>query len=338
MKKRIGYIVLLLVCAFATVSCDSGVENKTEPDVVFVTTPHKVVREMLKLAGVAKDDVVYDLGSGDGRIVIAAARDFGARGVGIDIDPKLVTEGRENARKAGVSERVTFIEQDVLKADISQATVIALYMLPTVNKQLLPKFFRELQPGTRVVSHRFEIGDWKPDMTLKAYDTTVYLSIIPADVHGDWSIAMSNDKETRHYGLTLRQKYQELEGSLKDDSRKFSVAATRLQGREITISMVDTIGGQRSLMELEGLANGDTLEGTALVTDAGHPRPMGMPGRESGRLNKQLPTAGVAPGRRMPGETEGGHHGHQNSENRDSTPEWRSGCVRRHKHVPGHRQ
>jgi cyclopropane fatty-acyl-phospholipid synthase-like methyltransferase len=273
MKKRIEYILLLLVCAFAAVSCDSAVENKSEPDVVFVTTPHNVVREMLKLAGVAKDDVVYDLGSGDGRIVISAARDFGARGVGVDIDPRLVAEGKENARKAGVSERVTFIEQDVLKADISQATVIALYMLPTMNKQLLPKFFTELQPGTRVVSHRFEIGDWKPDMTLKAYDTTIYLSIIPADVHGEWRIAISNDKETRHYGLTLRQRHQELEGSLKDDNRKFSVAATRLHGREITISVADTIGGQRFLMDLGGLVNGETLQGTALVTDARHPLP-----------------------------------------------------------------
>ena len=273
MKKRIECIILMLACALAVGACDSAVETKSEPDVVFVTTPHKIVREMLKLAGVVKDDVVYDLGSGDGRIVIAAARDFGARGVGIDIDPKLVAESKENARKAMVSERVTFIEQDVCKADIRQATVVALYMLPAVNKQLLPKFFGELQPGTRVVSHRFEIGDWKPDMTLKAYDTTVYLSIIPADVHGDWRLAVSNDKETRHYGLTLRQKYQELEGALKDDNRSFSVAATRLQGREITISIVDTIGGQRFLMELEGLVNGDTLEGTALVTDARHPLP-----------------------------------------------------------------
>jgi SAM-dependent methyltransferase len=271
---KIRWIILMVLFALAAGACDSGVGNKTEPDVVFVTTPHRVVREMLKLAGVAKDDVVYDLGSGDGRIVIAAARDFGARGVGVDIDPKLVAEGRENARKAGVAERVTFIEQDVLKADISKATVIALYMLPTMNKQLLPKFFSELQPGTRVVSHRFEIGDWKPDMTLKAYDTTIYLSIIPADVHGYWRVAVSNDKETRHYELRLQQRHQELEGSLKDDGRSLNIAATRLQGREITISVVDTIGGQRFLMDLEGFVNGDAIQGTALVTDAQHPLPI----------------------------------------------------------------
>jgi len=275
MKKKIKGAMLMLVCALAIGSCDSGVEKKIDPDVVFVTTPHKVVREMLKLAGVTKNDLVYDLGSGDGRIVIAAARDFGARGVGIDIDPKLVAESTENARKAMVSERVTFIEQDVFKADISRATVIALYMLPAVNKQLLPKFFSELQPGTRVVSHRFEIGDWKPDMTLKAYDTTVYAWTVPADVHGDWRINMRNDKSTREYGLTLQQKYQEVQGSLSDDKNKVSVAGIRLEGKEITISVADTIGGQRFLMELEGLVKGDTLEGTARVTDAQHPLPTG---------------------------------------------------------------
>jgi SAM-dependent methyltransferase len=281
--KKIKCIVLLLQCALAVGSCDSGVQNRTDlpargaqagPDVVFVATAHNLVREMLKLAGVTKEDMVYDLGSGDGRIVIAAARDFGARGVGVDIDPKLVAESRENARKAMLSERVTFIEQDVLKADISQATVVALYMLPELNKLLLPKFFRELRPGTRVVSHRFGIGDWKPDMTLKAYDTTVYFWIIPADVHGEWHITLSNDKETRVYRLTLLQKYQEVEGSLKDGGRTLSIAAIRVDGRQITISVADTIRGQRFLMELEGFADEDTLQGTAFITDAQQPLPV----------------------------------------------------------------
>jgi SAM-dependent methyltransferase len=271
---RIRWIILLIVCGLAAGACDSGVENKAEPDVVFVTTPYKVVREMLKLAGVTNDDVVYDLGAGDGRIVIAAAGDFGARGVGVDIDPKLVAESRENARKAGVSERTTFVEQDVLKADIGQATVIALYMLPAMNRQLLPKLLGELQPGTRVVSHRFLIGDWKPDKTLNAYDTTVYLWIVPADVRGDWRITMWNDKETRYYGLSLRQMYQEMHVSLKEGTRRLSVGASRLEGREIIISVADTVGGQRFLMELEGSANGDALEGTARVTDARHPLPV----------------------------------------------------------------
>jgi SAM-dependent methyltransferase len=258
----------------AACGCDLSNENKSEPDVIFVTTPPRVVKEMLKLAGVTNTDIVYDLGSGDGRIVIAAAKDFGAKGVGIDIDSKLIAEGRENARKAGVSERVTFVEHDVLKADISRATVITLYMLPTMNAQLLPKFYKELQPGTRVVSHRFLIGDWKPDMTLKAHETMIYLWVMPANLHGGWRVTMRNDTETREYRLNLQQTYQELSGFMTDGGREFRIAPTRLYGNELTISVADTIKGQRFLMELDGALKGNILEGTARITDARHPLPI----------------------------------------------------------------
>jgi len=266
-------VALLLICFLLIGSCDSRVEKKIDPDVVFVTTPHKVVREMLKLAGVTQHDVVYDLGSGDGRIVIAAARDFGARGVGIEIDPKLISESNERASKAMVSDRVVFIEQDVLKADIGRATVVALYMLPAVNRQLLPKLLSELQPGTRVVSHRFWIGEWKPDMTLSAFDTTVYLWTVPADVHGEWRVSLRNDTGAREYRLTLQQKYQEIQGSVSEGTTRYAVTGARLQGREVFISVADTIAGQRFLLELEGLVKGDVLEGTASITDARHPLP-----------------------------------------------------------------
>jgi SAM-dependent methyltransferase len=280
MAKRIVCTVLMVLSSLTLCFCNYSPESNeesarrdspAEPDVVFVATPPKVVREMLKLAGVTSDDVVYDLGCGDGRIVIAAAKDFGATGVGIDIDPKLVAESKENARKAHVSERVTFVEGDVFKADIRRATAITLYMLSSVNKQLLPKFFRELRPGTRVVSHRFEIGAWKPDMTLKAHGTTIYQWTIPADVRGDWHMRLSNGEETREYLLTLTQKYQEVEGSLSAGGKKLKLAATTLQGEEITISVADTIGGRRFMIELEGCMKGDTFEGTARITDAKHP-------------------------------------------------------------------
>jgi ribosomal protein L11 methylase PrmA len=135
---------------------------------------------MLKLAGVGKNDVVYDLGCGDGRIVIAAARDFGARGVGIDINPERIREARRNARKAGVSSRVQFIEQDVFEAGIAQATVVFLYLLPDLNLKLRPKLLRELRPGTRVVSHAFAMGDWKPDRQIDVQGNKVYCWVIPA--------------------------------------------------------------------------------------------------------------------------------------------------------------
>lgn len=147
----------------------------------YVRTPDKVVTAMLKLANVKASDVVYDLGCGDGRIVIAAAKEYGARGVGIDIDPERIQEARENARKAGVEALVKFEVNDLFAADIRNATVVALYLLPDVNLRLRPKLLKELKPGTRVVSHDFHMGDWKPDkQALVDAGSRIYLWAIPA--------------------------------------------------------------------------------------------------------------------------------------------------------------
>jgi SAM-dependent methyltransferase len=148
-------------------------------DVPFVSTPERVVERMLALAKVGPQDVVYDLGSGDGRIVIAAARKHGARGVGIDIDPQRVKEGRDNARRAGVADRVEFREGNLFKADISDATVVTLYLMTGVNLQLRPKLLNELKPGTRVVSHAFGMGDWKPAAIERVGTTTLYYWVVP---------------------------------------------------------------------------------------------------------------------------------------------------------------
>ncbi len=149
------------------------------PDVHFVPTPTAVVDAMLNLANVTANDVVYDLGSGDGRIVIAAAQKFGARGVGIELDRQLVNEANKNARKAGVADKVKFLSVDLFKADISEATVVTLYLLRSINLRLQPKLMRELKPGTRVVSHRFDMGDWKPEQELTVRGAHVYLWTIP---------------------------------------------------------------------------------------------------------------------------------------------------------------
>ena len=146
----------------------------------YVTTPPEVVRAMLKLATVGSGDVVYDLGCGDGRIVIAAARDFGAHGVGIEISPEHAAEARENVRKAGVGRRVDIRQQDLIDADLTRASVVALYLLPEVNLRLRPKLLRELKPGTRIVSHTFDMGDWRPDKVVSTHGTNVYLWVIPA--------------------------------------------------------------------------------------------------------------------------------------------------------------
>jgi ribosomal protein L11 methylase PrmA len=149
------------------------------PDVIFVPTPEEVVEAMLNVAKVTKDDVVYDLGCGDGRIVIAAAQKFGARGVGIDIDPQRIEEANANAKKAGVTDRVKFMQADLFTTDISQASVVTLYLLPSLNVKLRPKLMKELKPGTRIVSHAFDMGDWQPEQTLEVEGRRVYFWTIP---------------------------------------------------------------------------------------------------------------------------------------------------------------
>jgi ribosomal protein L11 methylase PrmA len=142
-------------------------------DVPFVTTPDEGVQAMLKLANVKKTDVVYDLGCGDGRIVIAAARDFGARGVGIDIDPQRIAESKENARKAGVENLVRFEVNDIFDADIHEASVVTIFLLSSVNLRLRPKLLNDLKPGTRIVSNTWDMGDWKPEKEVTVNDAPV---------------------------------------------------------------------------------------------------------------------------------------------------------------------
>jgi cyclopropane fatty-acyl-phospholipid synthase-like methyltransferase len=149
------------------------------PDVFYVPTPPRVVDAMLKLARVTEKDVVYDLGCGDGRIPIAAALQYGARGVGIDIDPKRIEEANENAKAAGVTGKVTFVTGDMFDADIHEATVVTLYLLPSLNERLMPKLKKELKPGTRVVSHAFDMGfAWPPDEKGEADGKSYYLWVI----------------------------------------------------------------------------------------------------------------------------------------------------------------
>ena len=149
------------------------------PDVIFVPTPQEVVDDMLRLANVRRGDVLYDLGSGDGRIPVTAAKRYGVRAVGIDIDPERVREARENAKRNGVDHLVQFREQDLFAADFREATVVTLYLLPELNLKLQPRLLAELKPGTRIVSHQFDMGDWKPAKKLEADGRTVYFWVVP---------------------------------------------------------------------------------------------------------------------------------------------------------------
>jgi ribosomal protein L11 methylase PrmA len=149
------------------------------PDVIYVPTPEAVVEAMLQVANVGKNDIVYDLGCGDGRIPVTAARKYGARGTCIDIDPQRIKEANENVEKNKVGDLVRVVQGDLFEQDLSEATVVTLYLLPSLNEKLMPKLMKELKPGTRVVSHAFEMGDWKPEKTLDVDGRKVYYWTIP---------------------------------------------------------------------------------------------------------------------------------------------------------------
>ncbi len=176
--KRLTGAFFVLICHVFFVSAQQSVARK--PDVVYVPTDQKVVDAMLKLAKVTKGDTVYDLGCGDGRIVIAAAKEFGASGIGIEINRELVKLAGENARQAGVAGKVKFVEADLFKTDFNRATVVMLYLSPGVNLKLRPQLLKQLKPGTRIVSHDFDMGDWKPEQTIKLEAATLYFWTVPA--------------------------------------------------------------------------------------------------------------------------------------------------------------
>ncbi|AOB29740.1 RNA methyltransferase [Bordetella sp. H567] len=172
-----GALLSIAATGVRAQSADTAAKPRT-PDVIFVPTPEPVVDAMLQVAKVGPNDVLYDLGSGDGRIPITAAKRFGTRGVGVDIDPVRIQEARANAKKEGVVDKVQFVQGDLFQQDLSQATVISLYLLPSLNLKLRPTLLK-LKPGTRIVSHAFDMGDWTPDQTLNVDGRMVYFWTVP---------------------------------------------------------------------------------------------------------------------------------------------------------------
>jgi len=226
----------------------------------YVPTPQVTVDEMLRLAEVNEKDFVIDLGSGDGRLVITAARKFGARGMGMDIDENLVMESEENARQAGVAERVKFVQQDFFKADISQATVITMYLLPSVNMQLRPTLL-SLKPGTRIVSHDFDLGDWPPDRKTTVRKNT-FLWIVPAPVAGRWQMRLPLPPIERHIELELTQRYQEVSGRARLNGVPTPVWELALTGDRLSFVVVDTTDRENEAsLYFTGRVLGDVIEG-----------------------------------------------------------------------------
>jgi SAM-dependent methyltransferase len=213
-------------------------------DVVWVPTPESLVAAMLESAGVTRDDYVVDLGSGDGRIAIAAAKQFGARAHGIEYNPRMVALARREARRAGVSNRVTFAQADIFKSDFSDATVVTMYLLPSLNLRLRDTILK-MRPGTRVVSHAFDMGDWEPDRTIRTDDASGYLWIVPANIGGRWAFEIGNDR----FAADLVQQYQKL-----SMPRAATFRDGRVRGTAVSLTRSN---GQ----VLEGEVRGDTIVG-----------------------------------------------------------------------------
>lgn len=241
-------------------------------DVPYVPTPNEVVVEMLKIAGVTKDDVVYDLGSGDGRLVVTAAQQFGARGIGVELDPMLIQKSNESAKLAGVSDRVKFVQQDLFETDFKDATVVTLYLLTQVNLKLRPKLLSELKPGTRVVSHQFRMGAWKPDreemLRVNSRYHLIYSWIIPAQVEGTWQLNMSTNKGDVGYALRMRQDFQEVSGTLKTSEGTSVLSKAKLTGDQISFQVIQPVQGATSTMQFNGRVFNDTITGSVDITDA----------------------------------------------------------------------
>lgn len=210
----------------------------SDPDkylaVPFVPTDEAVVEKMLTLAGVGPKDLLYDLGSGDGRILIAAAKDRSARGVGIDIDPMRIADAMEYAGWAGVEYLVDFIEDDIFTIDFSEATVVTLYLLQSINVQLRPRLLSQLRPGTRIVSHAFDMGDWKADEWIKLSGVNIYKWVVPAAVAGVWAWEGLDGKA---YRVELEQKYQEVTGSAWLAERKIHLQSADLCGSSLELTV-----------------------------------------------------------------------------------------------------
>jgi SAM-dependent methyltransferase len=265
---------LLLLCVLVS-AC--GLSPPFRPlDAPFVPSPEMVGVEMLRLAEVNTADVVYDLGSGDGRIVIAAARDFGARGVGVELDASLIQRSNDNAVRAGVADRVSFIWQDLFAADIRPATVITLYLYQEVNLKLRPKLLRELRPGTRVVSHDYDMGEWPADRVLRVRSPegvhTLHYWVVPADVAGRWQGTFPATSGSGSMTLRLQQRFQQVTGTLTTDGRDAPLTDTTLRGNRLTFAAsVDGEAGS-VLASFQTQIDGELMMGEARLETAGSER------------------------------------------------------------------
>jgi hypothetical protein len=246
------------VVALAAMLPAAGADISRESDIPtpYIPSTNLAVDEMLRIADVKPDDFVVDLGSGDGRIVIAAARDYGARGLGIEIDPALVAESTDNAKAAGVADRVTFRQGDALKADIAGATVVTLYLLPSLVEQLKPRLLAHLRPGTRIVAHDFGFKDWAPDREVMI-SKTYYLYVVPAQAGGKWRVRAELPNGAREYELEFEQRFQRIRGGTRVPGGYLPAFEASLSGDRIRFVLVEN----EMSHHFEGRISGQSMEG-----------------------------------------------------------------------------
>lgn len=267
----------LIIGALALSAAIAGSATAGESRVPYVPTPQDVVERMLEIAKVGPHDYLIDLGSGDGRIVVTAARKFKTRGFGVDLNPARIQEANNNARRAGVTDLVAFYQRDLFETDLDSATVITMYLLPQVNLELRPKLLK-LKPGTRLVSHDFDMGDWRPD-THETVDSRekygggggssdVYFWVVPAAAAGVWQWELPVAGKAQSYEVMLEQKYQVVSATARVGAGMVKVTSASLRGDEIRLVFTANVNGQPVRHEVSGRISGDSATGTARLSGA----------------------------------------------------------------------
>jgi len=259
----------------AALSAAAGAMAQDYGDTPYVQTPQNVVDKMLEIAKVGPKDYVIDLGSGDGRMVITAAKKYGARGFGVDLDRRLVRLANRRAAQAGVAQRAVFYERDLYKTDVSRATVVTIYLLPEVNLMVRPKLLATLKPGTRIVSHDYDMGEWPPDLALELdapdkpvgrdFKSKVFYWVVPARVSGRWRWQLPGDAQNGAFELALSQMFQKIEGQLTVDGREAKIEEARLNGTDIAIRASVRAGETAVRYAFSGRVVNDRVEGQARV-------------------------------------------------------------------------
>ena len=271
-------IIIVFTCpAFArkdktNFSPSSGKKYEQESedlDVPYVPTPMKVVRTLLNLASVGPKDFLIDLGSGDGRIVITAAKEYGVQGFGVDLNEKLVELSKNYAVEEGVAKQTEFFVQDIFNTDIRNASIVTMYLLNEVNLELRPKLLNELKAGTRIISHDFHMGAWRPDkmtrLDLEKYyqkDTLLYLWVVPAKVAGRWQWTLPLGGKDQHFDLSLNQNFQDISGTVHDKEDRLSIFNPLLEGDRIRFSLVSEADERMIRQDYSGRVKGNIIKGT----------------------------------------------------------------------------